>query len=137
MNRFLGLDFGERRIGTAVSDESMIFSSPYLTIDVKKNPNYFEKILEIINEKKITKIVIGNPLSVDGQDTSKSKIIKKFAKNLSEFTDLPIVFWDETHTTQKAKKILKLNKKSLKKHKKKLDKIAASLMLEDYMQHNL
>lgn len=137
MNRFLGLDFGERRIGTAVSDESMIFSSPYLTIDVKKNPNYFEKILEIIKEKKITKIVIGNPLSVDGQDTSKSKIIKKFAKNLSEFTDLPIVFWDETHTTQKAKKILKLNKKSLKKHKKKLDKIAASLMLEDYMQHNL
>ncbi|MEA2103289.1 MAG: Holliday junction resolvase RuvX [Candidatus Cloacimonadota bacterium] len=136
MKRLLGIDFGERRIGIALSDESMVFSSPYITIDVKKTPDYFKKIHKIIGDKQVTKIVIGNPLNVEGQDTHKSKTIKQFADKLANLIEVPIVFWDETHTTLKAKEILKLNKKSLKKHKKELDKIAASLMLEDYMQHS-
>jgi len=136
LKRLLGIDYGERRIGIALSDENQMFPSPYLTIDVKKEQNYFEKIKSIIREKNIGKIIIGNPLTVEGNDTEKSKIIKDFAYKLSKFVDLPIDFWEETRTTQKAEAILKSTKKSLKQNKAKLDKIAASLILEDYMKHN-
>lgn len=136
MKKILAIDFGERRIGIAISDNKHTFAFPRLTIDTEKNSDVFQKIKSIIIDNDIGKVVIGNPVQVDGDDSKKSQQIKNFSKKLKKFIDIPIVFWDESYTTEKAKKILHKSTKSFKENKDKLDQIAASLILEDYLKSN-
>jgi len=133
LKRLLAIDYGERRIGIALSDPVQIIAFPYIIIDTKKTPLFFSKIAEIVNEQDIEKVIIGIPLDINGKETEKSIQIRNFAKELKQYIDLPIIFWDESYTTQEATKILHLKKKSLKKNKYRLDMIAASLILKDYL----
>jgi len=135
LKRLLAIDYGERHIGIALSDPEQLIAFPYLTIDTRKIPSYFFKIAEIVINQEIEKIINGIPLSTDNNETKKSKQVRDFAKVLERYVDLPIIFWDESFTTQKATKVLNIQKKSLKKNKSKLDMIAASLILKDYLEN--
>jgi len=136
LKKILAIDFGERRIGIAISDDHQTFSFPKLTIDTNKTPNYLGKINSIVRNNDVGKIIIGNPVRTTGEDSEKSLEIKIFAEKLREITDRNIIFWEENYTTEKAKKILHASGKSLKENKEKLDQIAASLILEDYLKNN-
>ena len=129
----MAIDYGERHIGIALSDSKQLFAFPFLTIDVKKTSSYLEKIAEIVNEQNVGKIIVGIPLSAEDEETYKSKKIRSFAQTLSKYIKLPIIFKDESFTTHRATKVLHSQKKSLKKNKSKLDKIAAALILKDYL----
>lgn len=133
----MAIDFGERRIGIAISDSDQLFAFPLLTIDVKKSPAFLDKIVKIVNEQEVGKIIVGIPLTVDGKETNKSKQIKKFADKLSKYINIPIEFQDESLTTLYASEVLHLQKKSLKKNKSKLDKIAAALILRNYLESKI
>ena len=130
----MAIDYGERHIGIALSDADQLISFPFLTIDTRKTPLYFQKIAEIAKEQDVEKIIVGIPLTTDAKETTKSKKIRTFADKLTQYVDLPIVFCDESYTTKEASRVLHLQKKSLKKNKSKLDMISASIILRDFLR---
>ena len=83
MSRILGIDYGERRIGLALSDPMGIIAKPLETVDRNFNPDYISRILDIADEKAIKKIVVGIPLTMKGRHSSQTEIVMKFIKDLS------------------------------------------------------
>ncbi len=129
--QILALDIGTKRIGVAISDDKQIFSLPKEVIVRQSNEKDFTKIAHIINNYKISIIIIGLPLNIDKTQSNMSKFVEKFSQNLNNFlrNDITIILHDERLTTHSAKQY---NNK-----KKYCDDIAASLILEDFiMNHN-
>ncbi|MGM0607002.1 MAG: Holliday junction resolvase RuvX [Candidatus Muiribacteriota bacterium] len=129
--KILAIDYGDARLGLAVSDVTETIASP---LSVIKNENTNQKIQKIVEDNKIEKIVVGIPSDSEGQDTIQSKKIKKFYKKLKKNLNIEIHLFDENYTTRDAYDILKKMGYSMKKSKKKVDEVAASLILEEYLK---
>ena len=127
--RILSLDWGLRRCGVAVSDENrgFVFVRPQLYI--KTQGELIQKVLGIVAEDKIVGIVIGLPLYSDGSESNTTKLVREFAKYLSENTDLPIIFIEENLTSNAAQE--EIGRKSIKKIKQELDSVSAKIILEN------
>ena len=95
MNRILGIDYGERRVGLAISDPLNIFAKPFSTIDRKSNTDYIQDLLKIIDENGIKEIVVGLPLNMKGVDSKQTTIVRNFVQELKSKTNHPIYFQDE------------------------------------------
>lgn len=123
--RILGIDWGARRLGLAISDKSQefIFSRPQLDDNTTK----IDKIIELLSTEKIDGIIIGLPLRTNGTESETTKMVRDFAKKLSEETDLPICFIDESLTSMEANE----NLMGVKKLKQKLDSESARVILEN------
>ena len=117
--RFLGVDFGEKKIGLAISEGFL--AEPLGT--VKK----IAAVQRICREQGIDKIVIGLSESEMAEKT------RRFGANLRQLTGLPVVYQDETLTSEEAKKIMVKSGKSKKKRQQQSDTIAACLILQDYL----
>lgn len=130
--RLMGIDYGIARLGIALSDESGTIAAPFTTI---KNENTVNKIKNIINEKKVEKIILGIPSDSEGRDTKQSKRIRNFHKKLEEKIDIPIELFDENYSTREAYSVLKQMGLSMKKSKKRVDEVAASIILEEYIKY--
>ena len=133
--RLMSLDYGERRIGIALSDPEQLITFPYRTIDTKKTPDVVKEIVLIIKDQAVGALIVGNPLSANNTDTKKSKQIKKFVAMLSNHVSIPITLWDESYTTRSAIELMNQAHKKLKKNRDKVDQLAASLILKDYLEH--
>lgn len=133
--RVLGLDVGSARIGVALSDESRTIAGPLTTLDGKKDLNStVRKILELCEEYTVTKIVIGMPLSLSGGRRGSSAIhAEKLRDQLAERGFSDVVFWDERFTTKEAEKALIGAGMTRANRRKKIDKVAASLILQGYL----
>ena len=129
MGRIIGIDWGARRCGVAVSDENrgFVFVRPQLY--VKNQNELIQKILDIILMDKISGIVLGLPLYADGTDSDTTKQVREFAKLLSEQTDLPIIFIEENLTSAAAQ--AEIGRKSISKIKQELDSVSAKIILEN------
>ncbi len=127
--RILSLDWGLRRCGVAVSDENrnFVFVRPQLYI--KTQDELIQNVLGIIAEDKISGIVIGLPLYSDGTDSDTTKMVREFAKILSNNTDLPIIFIEENLTSATAQE--EIGRKSITKIKQELDSVSAKIILEN------
>ena len=127
--RILSLDWGLRRCGVAVSDENrgFVFARPQLYI--KTQDELIKQILAIINEDKISGIVIGLPLFSDGSDSDTTTLVREFAKILSQNTTLPIIFIEENLTSSAAQE--EIGRKSITKIKQELDSVSAKIILEN------
>ena len=127
--RILGLDWGARRCGVAVSDENweFVFTRPQLYI--KSQEELVNDILGIILENKIGGVVIGLPLHSDGSDSETTTMVREFAVSLSKATDLPIVFTEENLTSAAAQE--EIGRKSIAKIKQELDSVSAKIILEN------
>ena len=130
----ISLDWGERRIGIAISDTKGIISFPHKTIEVtpkKTTQDIINDIKDIIKEFKIKAILIGLP-----HTNHKSQMrIKNFTKELKKETVLPIIFWDESFSTVEAQNMLISSQRHTKKHKKRIDALAASIFLQDFLNY--
>lgn len=135
MKRILGIDFGERRIGLALSDPLGIISQPLMTFDTQKDGDIFKKIAELIEEKNIVEIVLGMPRNMDGSIGKKGKVVLEFSHKLSSKVKIPIIFQDERLSSVESLKILKEAGAKLHKHKKAVDRISAVLILQGYLDH--
>lgn len=131
--RILGLDYGSKRIGVAVCDELEITAQGQATINRKNQKHDLEEIAKVIRTYAVEKIVIGYPIKLDGSEGIQCEKISKFAKLLEAKLCLPVIKWDETLTTKEAEDILIQAHVRREKRKRVVDKIAATLILQGYL----
>ena len=137
-SRLIALDVGTKRIGVAICDDSKLIATPKLIINCQGNERDFTKIAEIIKESSIAAIVVGLPINMDESASAMSEFVRKFVKNLDQFLEnkLVIFLFDERLSSFEAREIRNSslsNKKSRKKNKF-YDDVAASLILEHFLQ---
>ena len=106
MGRFLAIDFGEKRIGLALSDPMKIIAKPFKTIFYSNQNDLINKIALIIKDEKIEKIILGLPKGLKGNNTSQTNIVIEFYKYIKDKIDTPIVMEDERLSSVSAKKSL-------------------------------
>lgn len=129
IGRIIGIDWGLRRCGIAVSDENrdFVFTRPQLNI--KNNDELIQNILKILSDDKFVGIVVGLPLYSDGTESDTTKMVRDFVENLSKQTDLPIIFVPENLTSMAAQ--AEIGRKSIIKIKQELDSVSAKIILEN------
>ena len=133
MNRILGLDYGERRIGVALSDPLKIIARPLITIDKKKINDCFSKILEIINNNNVSKIVVGLPLTLKGNNSKQTDDVICFVNKLRVKVQLPIITIDERLSSTAAEKSLRNQGIKTGYNKELIDVTAAAIFLQEYL----
>jgi len=131
--RLMGIDFGEVRIGIALSDPLQIISQPFKVIPNGDKTIY--KIQEIIKTEEVGKIILGLPLNLDGEDTKKTLEVREFSEILKSNVDIPVIFWDERYSTVEANEKLKQMGYGIAESRKVIDKVAASIILKSYMEN--
>jgi putative holliday junction resolvase len=131
--RLLGLDVGSHTIGVAISDELGMTAQPIKTIRRKSKEEDLREIKTIIAEFEIIKIVVGLPKNMDGTLGKQAEIIFRWIKALQEEIKLPMITWDERLSTVGASKVLLEADLSREKRKKVIDKLAAVLILQGYL----
>ena len=129
LGRIIGLDWGLRRCGVAISDENRGFVFVRPQIYVKNSDELIQKILDIIMADNISGIVVGLPLHSDGSDSDTTKMVREFARLLSIQTELPIIFVEENLTSAAAQE--EIGRKSITKIKQELDSVSAKIILEN------
>jgi putative Holliday junction resolvase len=132
----MGLDVGSRTIGVAVSDELGITAQGLRTIRRKSNEEDLKEIVEIIGQFEISKIVVGLPKSMDGTLGKQADMVFDWIRTLKGKVQLPVVTWDERFSTIEASKVLLEADVSRRKRKKAVDKLAAVLILQGYMNRS-
>jgi putative Holliday junction resolvase len=134
MPRVLGLDFGSRRIGVALSDVMGITACPFTVIDRQSNDKTFEELGRIIKDQDVTLIVLGDPLNMDGSHGIITEDVKAFARKLEEKFNVGVKFMDERLTSLQAERILEEEADYSRAKRKGLrDKVAAALILQSYL----
>jgi len=130
--RWLGIDYGDNRIGLAISDELGSFAVPYRTL--QHNPKTNDEIRQIVESERITGILIGLPKNMDGTLGSSAAKSKAFGLQLqAALLAIKIVFWDERLTTVEAQRVLHSTGKNTKQSKKVIDQVAAQILLQNYL----
>lgn len=133
--RILGLDYGSKRIGVAMSDELEITAQGLSTITRKNQKSDLDEIAKVIKTYGVEKIIIGYPIKLDGSEGIQCEKISKFAKLLEAKLRLPVIKWDETLTTKEAEDILIQAHVRREKRKRVVDKLAATLILQGYLDN--
>ena len=131
--KILGLDYGEARIGVAVSDALGMLANPLDTICEKDRALQLEKVVAVAKENRVEKIVVGYPKRMDDTLGHRAEYTEEFARELSQMLDIPYVMWDERLSSTEAHRILESGGVSGKKRKTKVDKIAAVIILQGYL----
>jgi len=133
--RVLAIDYGEVRVGVAISDPLRIFAFPLLVIDLRKTEDCIKEIQKIVIDKDIKKIIIGLPLQLDGKEGIQSGKVREFYREIKEnIQNVDIELVDERLTTTSAQKTLTNIGLSIKKQRGVVDKIAAAKLLEMYLE---
>jgi len=132
LKKILGLDVGDARIGVAIAEKKLV--APYGVIDNANLQEAINEIGKICRTEQVDKIVVGLPKNKDTYQLDK---VHLFAHELSKNLQIPINFVDETLTSKEAERILEKNKgQKTQKYKEEIDKIAAQLILEQYLEKN-
>ena len=131
MNPILGIDFGQVRIGLAISDELHLLAHPLETIPANKNPG--KRIAEIVRDRKIDKIVIGIPRHMSGEIGEAAKRALDFAAELRQKLSCGVETWDERLTTVAANRALAAVGKKTRETRKFVDQVAAQMILQGYL----
>ena len=131
----LGLDFGDKTIGVAVSDKTKTIASPIITIKRKGILKDIEKIVSIYNEYNVGGVILGLPLNLDGNENVRTEKVKEFAKQLEKNQNIKIAFYDERYSTDVIYKELRKNSLSRDKIKKKINQMAASYILQGFLDN--
>ena len=133
LSRILGLDYGERRIGLALSDPLGIIAKPLTVIDRQKTADHISKISEIISERKVTSIVVGLPLTLKGQYSKQTEIVLDYIEQLKADLKIPILTVDERLSSIAAKKSLQEQSVKTGHEKGRVDETAAAIFLQEYL----
>jgi len=133
LSRILGLDYGERRIGLALSDPLGIIAKPLTIIDRKKTLDHISQIAEIVSNKKIISIVVGLPLTLKGQYSKQTKIVLEFIDQLKLDIKIPVIAIDERLSSVAAKKSLQVQAVKTGHEKGRVDETAAAIILQEYL----
>ena len=133
LSRILGLDFGERRIGLALSDPLGIIAKPLTVIDIKKTKDYFSKISEIINNNDVSSVVVGLPLTLKGMHSKQTETVLSFIDQLKNKINLPVITIDERLSSLAAEKSLIHQGVKTGHNKALIDETAAAIFLQEHL----
>ena len=133
MDKILGIDYGDKRTGLAVSDALGFMASGGGTVKANGDSALVAIIIEKINELGAKKIVLGNPINMDGSHGPRSQKAEAFAEKLREATGLEVVLVDERCSTMEAYQYLNATDTRGKKRKDSVDTLSAQIILQDYM----
>ncbi len=131
--RALGIDYGEKRVGIALSDPMQILASPKMIIKHDDDDEIVvTEIMNIINKEKVSKIILGLPLNMNGSVGFQAERVQQFAERLKQETDIVIIFEDERESSKKVKEAMK----AIKSKDDRIDDRAAAIILQNYLDYN-
>lgn len=133
MQRYLGVDYGERRVGLAVSDPDGIIATPLRVAEVKSDRDAVVAVCAATREVEAERIVVGDPINMDGSRGMMSKRVAAFVELLRAETEVPVVLWDERLSTGLVERAMLEADLSRQKRKRARDKLAAQVILQGYL----
>ena len=131
--RILALDVGRRRIGLALSDPLGITAQGLDTLQRINLRTDLDALAALAAEKEVRRFLVGHPLHMSGREGRQAEYVREFAGRLEERTGIPVEFRDERLTTVEAQRVLRESGVSLEKRKRAVDKLAAVILLEGYL----
>lgn len=132
--KVMAIDYGDARTGVAVSDMMGMIVGFTTVIQEWNREKAGDKVAALVKEHKPERLVMGFPRNMDGTEGPRAALYREFALQLQEKTGMEVILWDERRTTVEAHNILSASGKKMKKHKKNVDAVAASLILEGYLR---
>tara|TARA_B100001939_G_scaffold346892_1_gene366912 strand:- start:113 stop:535 length:423 start_codon:yes stop_codon:yes gene_type:complete len=135
MSKYIGIDYGQKKIGLSVTDDNKVFAFPLETV---KNIDFFDFIFDFTKKNNVEKFVVGKPIRMSGENSEIESEIIKFIKKLEKkFPNIPIVRFDERFTSKIATKSILLAgaKKKFRSNKEIVDKISATIILRDFLEY--
>jgi len=133
MPRTLGVDYGERRVGLAVSDELGMLALPLDILPVQSSKQVIRDVLRLCQEKQVSVIVVGLPLNMNGSRGPAVEAVERFVQELRRQGDLPVEVWDERMSSRLVERMLIDADVSRSRRKGLVDKLAAQVILQSYL----
>ena len=131
--RVMAVDYGDARTGVAISDATGMLAGFATVIHSRKAEQVLEELARLIREHGVDELVMGFPRNMDGTEGPRAELYRAFAARLEEKTGMEVHLWDERRTTIEAHQILHAGGRKMKNHKKTVDAVAATLILEGYL----
>ena len=131
--RRMGLDVGERTVGIALSDELGWTAQPCKTLRRERLTKDLETLVGLVDQELVREVIVGIPLNMNGTEGPQARRVRAFAAALEEKVVVPVVFWDERWSTVAAERVLVEADLSRRKRKKQVDKVAAAIILQGYL----
>ena len=131
--RIMAIDYGDARTGVAISDAMGFLAGFTTVIHSRKSEVVIEELAKIIAEHGVDELVMGFPRNMDGTEGPRADLYREFAAKVEARTGMTVNLWDERRTTIEAHQILHARGKKMKDHRKNVDAVAATLILEGYL----
>jgi putative Holliday junction resolvase len=131
--RILCIDYGEKRLGMALSDELGVTAQPLGKIEAESREDQIKEIKKVAEEKGVSEVVVGFPLTLKGEVSHAASKVTAFATDLNRHLCLPVVTWDERLSTKQSEKVLIESGMRRKKRKQVVDSVAAAVILQSYL----
>ena len=131
--RTLALDYGDRRIGIALSDELGLVARPLMTLTRTSWPDDLVKLRALVEQHDVRRIVIGMPLDMDGRRGGRARLTDTFVEKVRAATRLPVIPWDERLTTVQAERILISGNVRRARRRTVIDQVAAVILLQSWL----
>ncbi len=129
----MGIDYGEARIGVALSDLLKMLATPYATYNAKHTEEDYQYFLDLIDKEKVDTIVVGLPLNMQGEEQNIAVKAREFANTLASRSNCKLILVDERMTSVVAEDILRQKYRDWRDRKKYLDQVSAMVILQDYL----
>jgi putative Holliday junction resolvase len=133
--RILALDYGLKRIGLAISDALGITAQGLHTLERTRLEDDLRHIHELVEEHAASRVIVGNPVSHKGGETSMSRQVAVFVEKLQRRLECPVELWDERLTTAEANRMLRSSGIGIEKRRRARDRVAATLLLQSYLDY--
>lgn len=131
--RVMALDLGEKRIGVALSDENRLLARGYRVLKRSSRLADFEKIQRIVDEQRVTLLIVGLPIPLSGEEGSKAAWVRDYAGQLADRLPIKVKLWDESLSTVDAEASLRARGKRGKEQRERIDAVAAAFILQSYL----
>jgi putative Holliday junction resolvase len=129
--RVLGLDFGERRIGVALSDPSGWLATPLTVLSRSSREDDFSAIQALIEQHQVDRVIVGYPRSLDGTVGPQARLVENYAAKLRTCLQVPVVLWDERLSTAHAERLI--HEAGKRVQRERIDAVAAAVILQSYL----
>ncbi|NBI69225.1 Holliday junction resolvase RuvX [Pseudoflavonifractor sp. 60] len=133
--RVMAIDYGDAHTGVAISDPTGLLAGTTTTINSRRQETVVDELVKLIEQHRPGEVVLGFPRNMDGTDSRRAELYRGLARALEEAAGMKVILWDERRTTIDAHQILFSQGKNGRKRKKLVDAVAASLILENYLNY--
>ncbi len=133
--KILAVDYGDARTGLAICDQGELLASPVGVLHSRRMEQVLAETAAAAREHRAGRIIVGNPINMNGTRGPRSELCAEFARQLQELTGLPVLLWDERSTTVSATQYLNATDTRGKKRKAVIDAVAATIILESYLAY--